>query len=78
MMAYLQQLREMFLRLSMRQRILTGVAAVLVVGLIFGMRYWQTERNFKPLFQDLASEDAGTVLAKLKEAGVEVRLENGG
>ena len=77
-MAYFQQLREMFLRLSMRQRILVGVAAVLVVGLLFGMRYWQTERNFKPLFQDLANEDAGTVLAKLKEAGVEVRLENGG
>lgn len=79
MMAYLQQIRDLFLRLSMRQRILIGGAAVLVIGLIIGLRYWQTERNFKPLFhQELSAEDAGMVLAKLKEAGVEVRLENGG
>ncbi|MFN0101619.1 MAG: flagellar basal-body MS-ring/collar protein FliF [Bryobacteraceae bacterium] len=77
-MAYLQQLRELFLRLSMRQRLLIGGAAVLVIALILGMRSWQTERNFKTLFQDLSAEDAGMVLARLKEAGTEIRLENGG
>ncbi|MBI2687127.1 MAG: flagellar M-ring protein FliF [Acidobacteria bacterium] len=77
-MAYLLQLREMFLRLPVRQRIGVGMAAVLISGLIFGLRYWQTERSFKPLFQDLSGEDAGMVLARLKESGTEVRLENGG
>jgi len=77
-MAYLQQLRELFLRLTMRQRIMTGGAAILVIGGLFGLRYWQTERNFKTLFQDLSAEDAGMVLARLKESATEMRLENGG
>jgi flagellar M-ring protein FliF len=77
-MAYLNQIRELFLRLTMRQRILLGVAAAVVVASIYGFIHWQTERNFKPLFEELSAEDAGTVLARLKESGVEVRLENGG
>lgn len=77
-MAYFQQLRELYSRLSMRQRILIGGAAVLVIGLLFGLRFWQTERNFKTLFQNLSAEDAGMVLARLKESGTEVRLEDGG
>ena len=77
-MAYLNQIRELFLRLTMRQRILLGVAAAVVVLSIYGFIHWQTERNFKPWFEELSAEDAGTVLARLKESGVEVRLENGG
>lgn len=77
-MAYLQQLRELFLRLTMRQRILTGVATTLVIGSLWGLGHWQTERNFKTLFQDLSAEDAGLVLTRLKESATEVRLENGG
>ena len=77
-MAYLQQIRELLLRLTMRQRILIGTVAVLVIGGIWGLIHWQTERNFKTLFQDLSAEDAGVVLARLKESNSEVRLENGG
>lgn len=77
-MAYLQQLRELFFRLTMRQRILIGGATVLVIGLLFGLRFWQTERNFKTLFQNLSAEDAGLVLARLKESATDVRLEDGG
>jgi flagellar M-ring protein FliF len=77
-MAYLQQIRELLLRLTMRQRITIGAVAVLVIGGIWGLLHWQTERNFKTLFQDLSAEDAGLVLARLKESATEVRLENGG
>jgi len=77
-MAYLQQLRELYLRLTMRQRILIGVSALVVAGLILGLRHWHTESNFKPLFQNLSAEDAGLVLERLKETGTEVRLEDGG
>jgi len=77
-MAYLQELRELLLRLTMRQRILTGGAAVLVIGGIWGFIHWQTEKNFKTLFEGLSAEDAGVVLARLKESATEVRLENGG
>lgn len=77
-MAYLQQLRDLFLRLAMRQRLYVGAGAVVVIVLIAGLRHWQTESNFKPLFQELSSEDAGMVMARLKEAGTEVRLADGG
>ena len=77
-MAYLQQLRELFLRLTVRQRITIGGVAILVIGGLFGLRHWQTERNFKTLFQDLSAEDAGVVLSRLQEAATEIRLENGG
>lgn len=77
-MAYLEQLKELYARLSVRQRVLIGLASVLVLAVLFGVARWQSERNFKPLFQDLAAEDAALVLAKLKESATEVRLENEG
>ncbi len=40
--------------------------------------HWQQERDFKPLFTNMAPEDAAAVVQKLKESGVEHRLtENG-
>lgn len=78
MRVYLEQIRELFFRLTLRQRIVIGVAAVVVLGGIFGFRYWQNEKNFKPLFQNLAAEDAGPILAALREKAVEVRLTEDG
>ncbi len=39
---------------------------------------WNNERDFKPLFSGVAAEDAGPMLAKLREAGTEYRLEDNG
>ena len=78
MRVYLEQIRELFFRLTRRQRIVIGVAAAVVLVGIFGFRYWQNEKNFKPLFQNLAAEDAGPVLASLREKAVEVRLTEDG
>ncbi|MBM3758044.1 MAG: flagellar M-ring protein FliF, partial [Acidobacteria bacterium] len=78
MRVYWEQIRELFFRLTMRQRIVIGAAAFAVVAGIFVFRYWQTEKNFKPLFQNLAAEDAGPVLASLREKAVEVRLTDDG
>jgi flagellar M-ring protein FliF len=77
-MAYLEQLKELYARLTGRQRAAIALAAMAVVaGLVFFLR-WQQERNFKPLFQNLSGEDAGMVMNRLKESGVEVRLADGG
>jgi flagellar M-ring protein FliF len=78
MRVYCEQIRELFFRLTLRQRILIGAAAVVVLGGIFGFRYWQNEKNFKPLFQNLAAEDAGPILAALREKAIEVRLTEDG
>ena len=39
---------------------------------------WNDERDFKPLYSNLAAEDAGELVAKLKESGIEYRLSDNG
>jgi flagellar M-ring protein FliF len=75
----MNQLKQLIARLTIRQRIVIGVAAVLVVAGMLSLARWNKEKDFKPLFKDLAAEDAGQVTARLRETGVEYRLsENGG
>jgi flagellar M-ring protein FliF len=39
---------------------------------------WNHERDFRPLYTNLAAEDAGAVMQKLKEENVEYRVDDGG
>src|SRR5207237_10666214 len=39
---------------------------------------WKRESDFRPLYVTLASEDAGAVVQKLKEGGVDYRLSENG
>lgn len=58
---------------------LSIVAAILIVGGgIYWFLQWSSEKDFKPLYSGVAAEDAGSVLAKLKESGVEYRVTDGG
>jgi flagellar M-ring protein FliF len=74
----MNQLKEIFARLSMRQR-----AGILVVLLIAGaglwaLMQWRKEADFKPLYTGLAPEDTAAIVQKLKETGVDYRIaENG-
>jgi flagellar M-ring protein FliF len=74
----MDQIKKLFASLSLSQKI--GMGAVLLamaVGLPLFTR-WQHERDFKPLFTNMAPEDAAAVVQKLKEGGVDHRLtENG-
>jgi flagellar M-ring protein FliF len=65
-------------KLSVRQRTSLGLAAILVVGSLSGFVWWKREQDFKPVFTGMSSEDAGAIVAKLKEDGTEYRLENNG
>ncbi len=42
------------------------------------LSHWNRERDFRPLFSALSAEDAGAVLAKVRESGVEFRLSDNG
>jgi flagellar M-ring protein FliF len=72
------QISKLIASLSVRQRItLLLTAAGVIAGLIAFAR-WNRERDFRPLYTGLSAEDAGAVLTRLKETGVEYRLaENG-
>ncbi len=74
----LAQIRKLLTSLTLRQRILVAVAALGTVGGLWWLNQWNHERMFQPLFTGLASEDAGAVVTKLKEAGVEYRLSANG
>lgn len=42
------------------------------------MSKWRREQDFKPLYTGMAAEDAGAVVEKLKESGVEYRVTDNG
>ncbi len=64
--------------LSRVQQVSLILAIVVVVAAIFGTMRWNRERDFKPLYTGVAAEDAGAVLAKLKEGAAEYRVTDGG
>jgi len=63
---------------SPRQRITIVMAAVLAGAGLFALVQWRQEADFRPLYAGLAPEDAGGIVQKLKESGVEYRLGEGG
>jgi len=54
------------------------VVAVAVMAALYAVVKNQREADFKPLFTGLAAEDAAGIVQKLREAGVEYRLPEGG
>lgn len=70
----MDQLKKLFTSLSLRQRLTLAAAAILVVSAIFGFVHWNRERDFKPLYSNLSAEDAGAIVAKLRESAIEFRL----
>jgi flagellar M-ring protein FliF len=74
----MEQYKKLFADLSIMQRV-TILAAALVAGAgIFALVRWKRESDFRPLYTTLASEDAGAVVQKLKEGGVDFRLSESG
>lgn len=74
----MNQVTQLFQRLSMAQRVWLAVAVVALVGGYLTITKVSTDHDFKPLFSGVAAEDAGPMLAKLRETGVEYRLEDNG
>lgn len=65
--------------LGIRQRITIVAVALLAAGGLYSLLRWKREADFRPLFTEMAAEDASAVVQKLKEAGVPYRLsETGG
>ena len=74
----MQQLRKLVASLSPRQRWSIVLAAALAAAVVYGFSYWRKETGFRPLYTNLAPEDAGAVIEKLKQANVEYRLAANG
>jgi flagellar M-ring protein FliF len=75
----MDQFRKLLANLTVMQRITIVMAALASGAGVFALARWKQESDFRPLYITLASEDAGAVVQKLKEGGVDYRLsENGG
>lgn len=70
----MNQLRKFVQSLSLKQRITLSATALLVLVSLYAFTRWSHERGFSPLYSDLSAEDAGAIIAKLKESGVEYRF----
>ncbi len=71
-------MKKLLANLSMRQRITIGIVLVTAAVGLYSLVQWKKEADFKPLFTGLAPEDGAGIVQKLKEAGVDYRLPEGG
>jgi flagellar M-ring protein FliF len=74
----MNQLRQFFKGLSVKQRITLALTAVFVLGGIYLFTHWSHEQDFKPLYSSLSPEDASAIILKLKEGGIEYRIGESG
>ena len=65
----MDQIRRLLANLSLKQKLSIAAVAVAVVAGIFAMSRWSRERDFKPLYTNLAAEDAGQVLTSYSRSG---------
>ena len=72
------QITKLISGLSTKQRIII-VGVTLLVGVLLAVFVqWRHESDFNALYTGMAAEDAGAVVQKLKELGVDYRLTDGG
>jgi flagellar M-ring protein FliF len=72
----MNQIRKLISSLTLRQQVSVVAGAVLVALGIWLFTRWNHERDFKPLYANLAAEDAGAVMQKLHEENVEYRVDD--
>lgn len=74
----LTQVVEMFRAIPRQRLILIGTTAVLIGASIFALAYWKRNGDFRPLYKALSPEDAGGIVAKLKEKNTPYRMSDDG
>ncbi len=74
----MNQILELLNGLSLRQKISLGATILAVVGGLYWFINFQKEKDFKPLFTQLAPEDAGQLTQKLREKNVEFKIGEDG
>ncbi len=74
----MDQLKRIFESLSWKQILFILIVAGAVAATIAAMSRWNRERDFRPLYSELAPEDAAAVLSKVREGGGDFRLSNDG
>jgi len=74
----MDQLKRIFESLTWKQILSILIVAGAVTAALAGFSRWNRERDFRPLYSELAPEDAAAVLAKVREGGSDFRLSDNG
>ena len=71
-------MKKILASFTLRQRIAIVAVAIAAGAALYAFVGWRREADFHPLFTGLAPEDAAAIVQRLKEGGVDYRLEDGG
>ncbi len=72
------EFQDLLARLSLKQKISIVMTAMAIVAGLYSFSKWNKERDFRPLFTNLAAEDAGQVVTRIRESGTDFRLTDNG
>jgi flagellar M-ring protein FliF len=72
------QWKKILASFSMRQRVAILLAMAVAGAGLWALTRWRREADFRPLYTALEADDAGAVVSRLKETGVEYRLSEDG
>jgi flagellar M-ring protein FliF len=74
----MNQFRRIWNSMSMAQRISLAVVPALLCLAVWGLTRWRHEKDFRAVYTSLAPEDASALTQKLRESGIEYRLDETG
>ncbi len=74
----MNEIKRLLESLSRKQMLSLVLTAGVVIGALALLSHWNRERDFRPLYSALSAEDAGAVLAKVRESGSEYRISDNG
>ncbi|HEY3823220.1 MAG TPA: flagellar basal-body MS-ring/collar protein FliF, partial [Bryobacteraceae bacterium] len=74
----MNQLARIWTSLSRSQQISLILVPAVVCAVAFGLLRWKHDSDFRVLYSGLALEDASAVTQKIREAGIEFRLDETG
>jgi len=72
---FLEQLQALWNSFTPRQKVSVVAAAALIAGGLWAFQVWDRERNFRPLYTQMSNEEAGAVVARLRDLAVPYRLD---
>src|ERR1700683_1873522 len=74
----MNQLARIWASLSRGQQVSLILVPLVLCSTIFGLLKWKHDSGFRVLYSALAPEDASAVTQKIREAGIEFRLDETG
>jgi flagellar M-ring protein FliF len=74
----MNQLAKIWTSLTRSQQVSLILVPIVVCAAVFGLLRWKHDSSFRILYSALAAEDAAAVTQKIREAGIEFRLDETG